>query len=125
MVTSFIGSMVRVDLKQSLDNDQGEEHQGNEHLDDSAAGGGFHWSDHRLPRRRKAEHTARNCRACPGCGWMAQMLAALARTNLDGRSWPQRTHCPRWSFKAPLWRALMMPDDQRSMVGRYFIRWTA
>lgn len=81
-------------------------------------------SDHRPPRRRNDSQTDKNCRCCPGCGWTAQIDDSVARTNREGRCWPQRTHWPRWSRKAPVWRALMMPFDQRSMVGRYRIRWT-
>lgn len=37
--------MVRVDLQQSLDDDQGEQNQGEEHLANAAAGGWFHGLD--------------------------------------------------------------------------------
>ena len=88
--------MVRVHFEESLDHDQGDDGEGEKHLENAAASGGVH----RL-RRLKVSQTRANWRAWPGCGWTAQIEEGVARTNREGFSWPQRTHWPRWSCSAP------------------------
>lgn len=44
--------MVRVHFEEALGDDQGDENQGDEHLDDSFSGGGFHALASLVPRAR-------------------------------------------------------------------------
>ena len=81
--------MVRVDLQQSLDDDQGEEGERQEHLANAAAGGGFHgsipalWPD-QIPLPGERDRIRSQASPAPERLADRQKLPLLSRLRVDG-----------------------------------------